>query len=61
MRYSIVVPAWNEAAFPGDSLARIRAAMEAVGEHDGELIVVDNNSTDATARIARDAGATVVF
>ncbi len=29
--------------------------------HVGELIVVDNNSTDATARVARAAGATVVF
>jgi len=67
MRYSIIVPAWNEAAFIGTSLSRLRAAMEAVadrdggGGHVGALIVVDNNSTDATAEIAREAGATVVF
>lgn len=29
--------------------------------HCGELIVVDNNSTDETAQLARAAGATVVF
>ena len=28
---------------------------------DAEIIVIDNDSTDATAKIARDAGATVVF
>ena len=61
MRYTIVVPAWNEAAFIADSVGRIRAAMDGVPEHDGELVVVDNNSTDATAEIAREAGARVVF
>jgi len=29
--------------------------------YDGKLVVVDNNSTDNTANIAREAGATVVF
>ena len=29
--------------------------------HEGQLIVVDNNSSDATAQIARDHGATVVY
>lgn len=65
MRYSIIVPAWNEAAFIGDSLTRLREAMAAVAArdaaHEGELIVVDNNSTDETAAIAREHGATVVF
>jgi len=61
MRYSIVVPAWNEAAFIGTSLVRIRLAMEGVEGHVGDLIVVDNNSSDATAEIAREEGATVVF
>jgi len=61
MRYTIVVPAWNEAAFLGASLARIREAMAGVSGHEGELVVVDNNSSDATPDIARAAGATVVF
>ena len=62
MRYSIIVPAWNEAAFIGDSLSRIQAAMAACASaHQGELIVVDNNSTDETAAIAREHGASVVF
>lgn len=61
MRYSIIVPAWNEAAFIGATLPRIRAAMATTTGHDGELIVVDNNSSDDTADIAKAAGATVVF
>jgi len=53
------VPAFNEEKVLGASLRAIRAAM-AVFE-DAELIVCDNNSTDRTAAIAREAGARVVF
>ena len=63
MLISIIVPAFNEAAILGETLGGIRlaaAAFEAAG-HEWELIVCDNNSTDATAAIAREAGARVVF
>ena len=63
MKISIVVPAFNEERLLGDSLAQIKLAA-AVFEQRGwtsELIVCDNNSTDKTAEIARNAGATVVF
>jgi glycosyltransferase involved in cell wall biosynthesis len=60
---SIVVPAFNEARILAPTLASIRrstAAFDARGwAH--ELIVCDNNSTDATGDVARAAGATVVF
>jgi glycosyltransferase involved in cell wall biosynthesis len=58
--YSIVVPAYNEEAMLGETLGLLRAAM-ASQSLTGELIVVDNNSTDRTAAIAREHGATVVF
>jgi glycosyltransferase involved in cell wall biosynthesis len=48
----VVLPALNEAAAVGWVLARMPAGFRAV--------VVDNGSTDATASIARAAGATVV-
>lgn len=63
MKISIVVPAFNEERLLAGSLAQIsRAAkvFEPLGWK-SELIVCDNNSTDKTARIAREAGATVVF
>ena len=59
MKVSVVVPAFNEERLLAGSLAAIRAAMGAF--EDAELIVCDNNSTDRTAEIAREAGATVVF
>ena len=63
MRVSVVVPAFNEERLLAQSLQSIRAALRAF-EAPGwscELIVCDNNSTDRTAAIAREAGARVVF
>ena len=58
MKISIIVPAFNEEKLLGEALACIR---DAAGGMDAELIVCDNNSTDRTAAIAREAGAKVVF
>jgi glycosyltransferase involved in cell wall biosynthesis len=59
--YSIIIPAFNEAAELPATLGAIRSAMEAQSLS-GECIVVDNNSTDATTEIATHAGADrVVF
>jgi dolichol-phosphate mannosyltransferase len=52
---SVVIPARDEAERIGPVLA---AMVGAPGVH--EVIVVDDQSTDATAAIARDAGANVV-
>lgn len=63
MKISIVIPAFNEERLLGHSLEQIKRAARAF-ERPGwetELIVCDNNSTDKTAQIARDAGAIVVF
>ena len=57
---SVVLPARNEAATVGDIVSAIRRELvEAVPLVD-ELIVVDSGSTDATAAVARAAGAQVV-
>lgn len=63
MKLSVVVPAFNEERLLAGSLAAIRDALRAFGEAGWttELIVCDNNSTDRTAEIARNAGAMVVF
>jgi len=60
---SVVVPAFNEEQDIAASLRSIRLAMTAFDEieWDCELIVCDNNSTDRTAEIAREADAIVVF
>ena len=62
--YSLIVPAYNEAAGLPATLTAAREAMAGVGqatELRGELIVVDNNSADDTAAVARAHGAAVVF
>lgn len=63
MKISIVIPAFNEERLLGESLREVRRAMEVFAERgwESELIVCDNNSTDRTPKIAREAGAHVVF
>ena len=63
MRISVVVPAFNEERELPASLASIRASLEAFHALGWatELLVCDNNSTDRTPEISREAGATVVF
>lgn len=57
--YSIIIPAYNEAGELPATLRAIRAAMEAATLQ-GECIVVDNNSDDDTAQVARAHGADLV-
>lgn len=57
---SVVIPAFNEAGFIEKTLASVfRAKAYYAGTV--EVIVVDNNSTDGTGKIAQDLGAKVVF
>lgn len=58
--YAVIIPAWNEAEFIPLSIASVQSAMADV-DYKGQLIVVDNNSTDNTAQLASEAGAQVVF
>lgn len=58
--YSLIVPAFNEERQLPRTLPAIQAAMAGVALQ-GELIVVDNNSADATAEVAKAHGARVVF
>jgi len=59
---SVIIPAFNEEKLIGESIERIQAGMKEVfgANFLWELILVDNNSTDETARIAKDLGAKVV-
>lgn len=63
MKLSVIIPAYNEEKLLPGCLESVFAALDAHKSHDctSEVIVVDNNSTDRTAELARAAGATVVF
>src|SRR5215468_4275864 len=56
---SFIVPAYNEEHELSDTLAAITAAASGATEP-YEIIVVDDASTDATAKIGSDAGAKVI-
>jgi glycosyltransferase involved in cell wall biosynthesis len=54
-KVALVVPCYNEALAIGKVISDFNAAPPAL-----QIFVFDNNSTDATAQVARDAGATVI-
>src|SRR5438128_11300854 len=56
---SFIVPAYNEERELSSTLAAIRASASSAAQPH-EIIVVDDASTDATAKVATAAGARVV-
>tara|TARA_B110000879_G_scaffold19443_1_gene23770 strand:+ start:116 stop:466 length:351 start_codon:yes stop_codon:yes gene_type:complete len=50
----VIIPAYNEQ----DSIGLV---VRAIPNIVNEIIVVNNNSTDNTAQVAKDSGATVLF
>jgi len=63
MKISVIVPAFNEEKLLPRCLDSIRSAFSDRhgAEISHEVIVVDNNSSDGTATIARERGLVVVF
>ncbi len=55
---SVVIPAFNEETTVAETVRQVLAAFEDSG-HDAEVIVVDDGSTDDTAKLAQEAGAAV--
>jgi glycosyltransferase involved in cell wall biosynthesis len=58
--YSIIIPAYNEEKWLARTLPYLKKSMETL-DVPGEVIVVDNNSKDGTARVARRHNARIVF
>ena len=61
LEYSVIIPAYDEEVLLPETIRCLRKGMDAMPAADGEIIVVDNNSRDHTASVARSAGARVVF
>jgi len=63
LHLSIIIPAFNEARLIERCLQSISISLvtNLTSGFTSEIIVVDNNSTDDTATLARQAGAQVVF
>ncbi len=63
MSISVIVPAYNEERYLGETLKSIQRAKEFLLKKDAvlaEIIVVENGSTDSTSHIALSSGARVV-
>src|SRR5262249_51399118 len=56
MRLTVIIPAYNEAEFVGDT---IRSLLEQTTPPE-EIILVDDGSTDGTGDVGRRAGITVI-
>lgn len=56
MNISVIIPAFNEERYLGQALASLQSQTV----RPGEVLVIDNNSQDQTAAIARSWGATVI-
>jgi glycosyltransferase involved in cell wall biosynthesis len=54
LKLSVVIPCYNEEE-------GVRTVIESMPSYVDEIVVVDNNSTDRTAEVARSLGAVVVF
>jgi len=57
---SVVIPAFNEKDAIADTVRRVKETLAAAKFEGGEVIVVDDASTDGTERLAEEAGARVV-
>jgi len=57
---AFIIPALNEEAALAPMLDGLRAALDAAACADGDVVVVDNGSRDATPTVARKHGARVV-
>ena len=63
MTLTVIIPAFNEEAYLGQTLDSLRVATDDLctrTDADVQIIVVDNDSEDGTASVARSRGAVVV-
>jgi glycosyltransferase involved in cell wall biosynthesis len=58
LKFSVIIPAYNEEKYLPETLEHIGQALSAIF-CPSEIIVVDNNSTDSTRRVAESFGAKV--
>jgi len=60
--FSVIIPAYNEETLLPVVLENLNNIIRDLSrEYEGEIIVVDNNSNDETARISDEFGANVIF
>ena len=61
MDYSFIIPAYNEEQYLTRTIESVQSCLTSEKSLSGEIIVVNNNSTDETGELARKLGCKVVF
>ena len=59
--FSCIIPAYNEQEILPLTLPSVLESIQKVPGYKGRVLVIDNNSTDKTAEIAKEHGVEVVF
>lgn len=59
MKVSVVIPAYNEEEAIGRVISDVHKTLK--GKYKYDIVVVDNNSSDRTAELAKVAGANVIY
>jgi len=59
--YSFIIPAYNEEQYLTRTIESVQSCLRSEKSLSGEIIVVNNNSTDETGELARKLGCKVVF
>lgn len=59
--FSCIIPAYNEQEILPLTLPTVIESVKQISAYKGRVLVVDNNSSDNTAEIAKNLGADVVF
>ena len=59
--FTCIVPAYNEEKTLPNTLPPLLDAIKGLKEYKGRVLVVDNNSSDKTADVARSFGVDVIF
>jgi glycosyltransferase involved in cell wall biosynthesis len=60
MRLLVIIPAFNEAQALPALIGEIRRVTSAISVTGGDIVVIDDASTDATAQVAEEAGVRLV-
>jgi N-acetylglucosaminyl-diphospho-decaprenol L-rhamnosyltransferase len=61
MRLTVIIVSYNVRYFLEQCLCSVRKAVQAIGENEAEIIVVDNDSKDGTVNYLRDKFPSAIF
>ncbi|MEP7146054.1 MAG: glycosyltransferase family 2 protein [bacterium] len=58
--FSIIIPAYNEGSVISETVSEIQKVLKMNNIEDGEIIIVDDGSSDGTSGLSRESGAITI-